>query len=221
MTSRSSRVRHPVAEHKQGPQVKDGDTVRVSDHAEREVKPERSAPPAREPHATRPTPGPRRAHAGDGTSAPLRFERRIGAPHPSAKIFVKPKPTPPRATAASALRRFTRRGTTPRFLQRPALSAARSARGQRQMASQVRQRPGATPNIDKRGASRPDLQGEIRGGVRNGYLRHVPRCKPTRPVVSIPFTREFRHVHVGVRYGDESRGPGSARLFDDGITRIW
>ena len=87
-------VRHPAAEHKQGPQVKDSDTVRVSDHAEREVKPERSVPPTREPHATRPAPRPRHAHAGDGTSAPLRFERRVGAPHPSAKIFVKPNPRP-------------------------------------------------------------------------------------------------------------------------------
>ena len=89
-----SRVRHPVAEHRPGPQVKDSDTVRVSDHAEREVKPERAVPPTREPHATRPAPRPRHAHAGDGTSAPLRFERRIGAPHPSAKIFVKPNPRP-------------------------------------------------------------------------------------------------------------------------------
>jgi ATP-dependent RNA helicase DeaD len=87
-------VRHPVAEHKQGPQVKDGDSVRVSDHAEREVKPERSVPLTREPHATRPVPRPRHARAGDGASAPLRFERRIGAPHPSAKIFVKPNPRP-------------------------------------------------------------------------------------------------------------------------------
>ena len=84
----AGRARRP------GPQVKDREVVSASDSAEREVKPERSAPPKCEPHATRPAPRPRHAHAGDGTSAPLRFERRIGAPHPSANIFVKPNPRP-------------------------------------------------------------------------------------------------------------------------------
>ena len=81
--------RPPVAER--APRARD--PVGLPDPAEREVKPERQAPPTREPHG-KPAPRPRHAHAGDGTSAPLRFERRIGAPHPSAKIFVKPNPRP-------------------------------------------------------------------------------------------------------------------------------
>jgi hypothetical protein len=80
---------HPVAERAPRPR----DPVGVPALAEREGKPERQAPPAREPHGKL-APRPRHAHAGDGTSAPWRFERRIGAPHPSAKIFVKPNPRP-------------------------------------------------------------------------------------------------------------------------------
>jgi ATP-dependent RNA helicase DeaD len=66
--------------------------VSALDLSQPEVKREIGTPPARE-HG-KPAPRPRHAHAGDGTSAPLRFERRIGAPHPAAKIFVKPSPRP-------------------------------------------------------------------------------------------------------------------------------
>jgi ATP-dependent RNA helicase DeaD len=75
-------------------EAKPGRHVPPTRHTHDEARPERHAPPAHEPHASKPAPRPRHGHAGDGNTPPLRFERRIGAPHPSAKIFVKPNPRP-------------------------------------------------------------------------------------------------------------------------------
>ena len=76
-------------ERNQPPRSKNADFVSALDFSDGEVKRERSA---RE--HDKPAPRPHHAQAGDGTTAPLRFERRIGAPHRSGKIFVKPNPRP-------------------------------------------------------------------------------------------------------------------------------
>jgi len=80
-----------LPERNQSPPAKNADILSALDSSDREVKRERSAPPTRE-HG-KPASRPRHAQAGDGTTAPLRFERRAGPPHPRG-AFAKPDPLP-------------------------------------------------------------------------------------------------------------------------------